>query len=191
MKYEKFPFKIEKQFRLKGWDYSQNGYYFVTICTKDRLQILGSVGTDHCVCSSLFGRSCNRIWLTIPKKFRNVILDDYVFMPDHIHGIIVINNYQAQINDKQERVDCRQERTQWSVPTQFGNIGLLSQAIRWFKTISTNEYINLIKQNKEERFLKRIWQPRFHDRIIRNEKEYFAIKQYIKDNLKNWGKENG
>jgi REP element-mobilizing transposase RayT len=206
VKFEKFPFKLEKQFRLNGFDYSSNGYYFVTICTKDRLQILGSVvGTDLCVrssennniCSSgtnkntnqntnqnnninlsEFGNSCNRIWLNIPQKFKNVILDDFIIMPDHIHGIILIkNNYQ--------------ERTQRSVPTttEFGNVGLLGQIIRWFKTMSTNEYINGVKKHNWPKFNKQIWQTRFHDRIIRSEKEYFFKKQYINNNPKNWEKD--
>ncbi len=197
MKFEKFPFKLEKQFRLKNWDYSSSGFYFVTICTKDRLQILGSVvGTDLCVRSSDnnnvrsfginqninvnlsdFGNSCNRIWLNIPKKFKNVILDDFIIMPDHIHGIILIkNNYQ--------------ERTQRSVPTttEFGNVGLLGQIIRWFKTMSTNEYINGVKKHNWPKFNKQIWQTRFHDRIIRSEKEYFFKKKYIKNNPENWQK---
>jgi REP element-mobilizing transposase RayT len=170
--YTKFPFKIEKQFRLPGYDYSQNGYYFVTICIHDRLELLGSVGTDHCVCSSPFGQSCNRLWMDIPNKFKNIILDDFIIMPDHIHGIIIIkNDYQ--------------EQTQWSVPTKFGQVGLVGQIIRWFKTISTNDYINGIKNDNWPKFNKQIWQPRFHDHVIRNEKEYFAIKQYIKDNPKN------
>jgi len=181
VKFEKFPFKLEKQFRLKNWDYSSSGFYFVTICTKDRLKILWNsksnpVGTDLCVRSpnrhlplSDFGNSCYRIWSDIPNKFKNVILDDFIIMPDHIHGIIFIkNDYQ--------------ERTQRSVPTKFGNIGLLGQIIRWFKTISTNEYINGVKKYNWPKFNKQIWQNRFHDRIIRSEKEFYAKKQYIKDN---------
>ena len=212
MKFEKFPFKLEKQFRLKNWDYSSSGFYFVTICTKNRLQILGSiVGTDPCVRSSEsninyssesninyssesninyslkpnqtnniilsdFGNSCHRLWSNIPQKFNNVILDDFVIMPDHIHGIIIINNYQ--------------ERTQGSVPTtEFGNVGLLGQIIRWFKTISTNEYINGIKKYNWSKFKKQIWQPRFYDHIIRNEKEFYIRKMYVKNNPKNWEKD--
>jgi REP element-mobilizing transposase RayT len=256
VKFEKFPFKLEKQFRLRNWDYSSSGFYFVTICTKDRLKILGSVvvGTDLCVrssennnvrslknnlnnetnsseninnnhsfnnniCSSEnnlicsfknnlnihqeiklniykninqnisrnihqnnninlsdFGKSCHRIWSNIPKKFKNVILDDFIIMPDHIHGIICIkNDYQ--------------ERTQRSVPTEFGNVGLLGQIIRWFKTISTNEYVNGVKKYNWPKFNKQIWQSRFNDRIIRSEKEFYIKKIYIKNNPKNWGKD--
>lgn len=210
MSFSKLPFKLEKQFRLKNWDYSSSGFYFVTICTKDRLNILWSpVGTDHRVRSSNnkniysntenvrssinkinllknnddpyfnlsdFGKSCHRIWSDIPKKFKNVILDDFVIMPDHLHGIIFIkHNYQ--------------ERTQGSVPTIFGNIGLLGEIIRWFKTMTTNEYIKNVKQNNWPKFNKQIWQSRFHDRIIRSEKEFYIKKQYIKNNPENWQKD--
>ncbi len=200
MSFSKLPFKLEKQFRLKNWDYSSSGFYFVTICTKDRSKILWNskfnfcVGTDHRVRSSIkdkiillnnkdpyfylsdFGKSCHRVWLNIPKKFENVILDDFIIMPDHIHGIIFIkHNYQ--------------ERTRWSVPTQFGNVGLLGEIIRWFKTMTTNEYIKNVKQNNWPKFNKQIWQSRFYDRIIRSEKEFYIKKQYIKNNPENWQKD--
>jgi REP element-mobilizing transposase RayT len=166
--FSELPFKLEKQFRLKNWDYSSSGFYFVTICTKDRSKILWNptfnfhVGTDHRVRSSIkdkivlsnnndtlfylsdFGKLCHRIWSKIPKKFKNVILDDFIVMPDHLHGIIFIkHNYY-------------QERTRWSVPTKFGNVGLLGEIIRWFKTMTTNEYIKNVKQNNWPKFNKQI-----------------------------------
>jgi len=180
----KYPFSIEKQYRLKKWNYSSGGYYFVTICCQDRKETLGrigKVGIDHCVYSSIFGRECQRIWKEIPSKFDSVYLDEFIFMPDHIHGIVVIKN-----NYERERKIINKEQTQWSVPTVFGEIGILGQIIRWFKSMTTNEYINNMKKYNLPRFNKRIWQPRFYDRIIRNEKEYLAIKQYIIDNPKKW-----
>lgn len=196
MKWQKFPFKIEKQFRLPGWDYSNNGYYFVTICTQNRnVLFVGTdplfpfVGTDPCVRSwnknykdlnklSLngIGKMVEKWWLKIPQKFSNTILDNFVIMPNHLHGIVIIK--------AQTRVSVPTENK-----TKFGHVGLLGEIIQWFKTMTTNEYISGMKENNWPKFNKRIWQPRFHDRIIRNEKEYFAIKQYIGDNPKNWLKD--
>ena len=231
MPWVKLPFKMEKQYRLPGWDYSNNGYYFVTICTENRENILRNVGTDLCVCASknktigdltAFGKIVLNWWLEIPKKFNDVCLNEYVMMPNHVHGVVVIknkklltkemdglaHNEKAQ-TDEQKNFGNRmmvvggEERTHGSVPTigtnrsdptqgfvnKFGQVGKLGEIIRWFKTMTTNEYIEHVKENNWPKFHKRIWQPRFHDRIIRNEKEYWAIKQYIKNNPKNWKKD--
>lgn len=206
IKFQKFPFKIEKQYRLKGWNYSDNGYYFMTVCCKDRENLLRSVGTDLCVCSykkknigdlTDFGKMCEEWWNKIENKFKNVKTDEYMVMPNHVHGILVIDNKNLYL--EQERMKLIEERTRGSVPTEendgsvptgmFGHVGLLGQMIRWFKTMTTNEYIKGVKKYNWSRFSKRIWQTRFHDRIIRNEKEYWAIKQYIKNNPKNWLKD--
>jgi len=179
MKFVKFPFKVEKQYRLPGYDYSGGGYYFVTICTQDRLNILRCVGTDPRVRSSYkkqpcgllseFGNLCQQWWLKIPDKFPGTELDKFCFMPNHFHGILII------------RYKCKAQ-TRGSAPT-VGNV------IQWFKTMTTNEYIKNVKTQSWPKFSKHVWQPRFHDRVIRNEKEYWAIKRYILDNPKNWDKD--
>ncbi|MFA6518033.1 MAG: hypothetical protein WCV93_00060 [Candidatus Shapirobacteria bacterium] len=227
MKFEKWPFKIEKQYRLRGWDYSEAGFYFVTICARDRLNLFRNVGTDPRVRScfkqkgtigqmNVAGEMVEKCWLKIPTKFNEIVLDKYVIMPNHVHGILVIKNSSnkgSELHDfdfgkknlvfdekerifnlEKERTFYLKEQTRGSVPTQeqntmFGHVGLLGQSIRWFKTMTTNEYIRNVKQNGWPKFSKRLWQPRYHDRIIRNEKEYWAIRQYIKNNLKNWGKD--
>lgn len=201
MKWVKLPFKIEKQYRLKNWDYSNSGWYFVTICTKDRNVFF--VGTDPCVRSwnrkyqklcefplNKIGEMVQKWWQKIPDKFNNVLLDEFIIMPDHIHGILVIKNKIAQTHGS---VPTKNQNNDGSVPTnnnKLGQVGLLGEIIQWFKTMSTNEYIKNVNENNWPKFNKRIWQSRFYDRIIRNEKEYWAIKQYIKNNPKNWQHEN-
>jgi len=188
MKFVKFPFKVEKQYRLPGYDYSGGGYYFVTICTQDRLNILRCVGTDPRVRSSYkkqpcgllseFGNLCQQWWLKIPDKFPGTELDKFCFMPNHFHGILIIR-YKCKA---QTRGSAPTNHTGWSAPT-VGNV------IQWFKTMTTNEYIKNVKTQSWLKFSKHVWQPRFHDRVIRNEKEYWAIKRYILDNPKNWDKD--
>ncbi|MFA6007499.1 MAG: hypothetical protein WC784_02535 [Candidatus Shapirobacteria bacterium] len=221
MKWQKFPFKIEKQYRLKNWDYSNNGYYFITICTQDRQNLFRNfksippvgtdpsncsfVGTDPCVCSSskninpstknsqtlgeinVIGQMIEKWWLKIPQKFPAIILDEFTVMPNHFHGLLIIKN---------NLINKFKEQTHGSVPTMdtidnniFGNVGLLGQSIQWFKTMTTSEYIKNIKNNNWPKFSKRLWQTRFHDEIILNEKHYWAAKQYIKNNVLNWNKD--
>ncbi len=217
MKYEKFPFKMEKQFRLKNWDYSSSGFYFVTICTHNKEKIFGNIIQNQFIKNKI-GLMIEKYWLKLPEKFPNIELDIYQIMPDHFHGIIFIkNNFvvgtdpcvrsysnknipssenknirsysNKNINSNQNinNLSINQAQTHGSVPTinqntKFGNVGLLGQVIRWFKTMTTNEYIKNIKQNNWPKFQNHLWQSRFHDRIIRSEKEYFTIKQYIKNN---------
>jgi len=212
MKYEVYPFKMEKQYRKRNWDYSKNGYYFVTICAEGHKNIFRNpttipVGTDPCICSSnssicssnsskvlgdinIVGKMVTKWWLKIPEKFEGVSLDEYIIMPNHFHGIIVIckTGNNVTINNS-----CGEEQIHGSVPTInhniFGNVGLLGQTIQWFKIMSTNEYIKNVKESNWARFQKRLWQTRFHDRIIRSEKGFWATRKYIQDNPENWGKD--
>lgn len=206
MNKQKQSFKNEKQYRLPGWNYSKAGYYFITICTQNRQCLL--VGTDpgvrswdskeniNCFELNTIGKMVRNWWVKIPKKFPNIILNQYVIMPDHLHGILIIKNGERELI-----IDNKTERTHGSVPTENADtngsvfteknkpVGLVGEAIRWFKTMSTNEYIRNIKTNNWPRFEKRIWQTRFYDRILRNEKEYWAIKKYIIDNPINWNRD--
>ncbi|MFQ5787427.1 MAG: transposase, partial [Thermodesulfobacteriota bacterium] len=76
--------------RLKEWDYSSSAYYFITICTKNRKPFLGRVVKENIELSEI-GELCNSYWSEIPKHFRNATLDEYI-MPNHIHGILIIDN---------------------------------------------------------------------------------------------------
>ena len=136
----KNSFRVESA-RLKDWDYSEVGWYYVTIVLKDHRRIFGTI-VDGSMKLNVKGEVVKAEWLALAERFTNITLYDYVIMPDHIHGIIVI--------EKQT------EKT-------------LSNMIGCFKSRTTN----LIKQGK-------IWQERFWDRIIRGEKEFYFIAEYIK-----------
>ncbi len=73
--------------RLKGWDYSSPGYYFITICTKDRECFFGEIIKEKMYLSEI-GEIAHRYWAEIPNHFNNVVLDEFVIMPNHVHGII-------------------------------------------------------------------------------------------------------
>ena len=153
--------------RLQGYDYGSNGFYFVTICTKNMECYFGSIVETH-NCPSLqptiIGQTAIDYWIEIPKHYPFVELDEFVVMPNHVHGILFFNRY---------------ENADWN-PNKFGaqsqNLGAV---IRAFKS-TTKRYAN---QNNIEFE----WQTRYHDRIIRNEKELNAIRQYIMDNPIKWG----
>jgi REP element-mobilizing transposase RayT len=137
-----------KPTRLKQFDYSQNGYYFITICTHKKQKILCDiVGDDAHIVPSQCGIIVEKYISNIPG------IDKYIIMPNHIH--LIIQNYNG---------------TMWaSSPTQS-----ISQKIKSFKTLVTKE----IGHN--------IFQRSFHDHIIRGEKDYLKIWNYIDTNPQKW-----
>ena len=146
-----------KRIRLEGYDYSQNGAYFITICTRNRECLLGCVGAD-----SISARMIDTIFNQTIEQYACVDCPKYMIMPNHFHAIIVIN-----------RADME------SAPT-------ISGIIQSFKRYSTIEYIKLVKQNVLAPFNKQIWQRSFYDHVIRNEQEYEKIRKYIDTNPLKW-----
>ena len=77
--------------RLRNWDYSANGYYYITICTKDRIYYFGDIINDEMILSKI-GNMASQYWQEIPNHFPFVRLDEFIIMPNHVHGIVVIDN---------------------------------------------------------------------------------------------------
>ncbi len=155
--------------RLKDWDYSADGAYFITICTKDRKHDFGKIKKERMFLSPI-GKIAENFWKEIENIHKHVILDEFVVMPNHIHGIIFIQN---------ESVETRHWRV--STQTQFGKLPpkSISSIINHFKG-GTKKWAN---KNEYENFM---WQKNFYDHIVRNEEELNRIRQYIIDNPMNW-----
>ena len=170
-------YKLQKQYRYKGYDYSQDGFYFVTICVKNREMFFGNVtginrGTyieNAYVELSQIGKIALDYWLEIPNHFPFVILDEFIIMPNHIHGIIQIDRDRV---GTQNLAFLRYEN---KLGPQSRN---LSSIIRGFK-IGVTKYAN--KNNIDF-----AWQSRFHDRIIRDDDELNQIRYYIIKNPEDW-----
>jgi putative transposase len=160
--------------RWAGWDYGSNGAYFITICTKDRVKYFGEVevldsefNTETQSIVSLrateIGEVAYHNWEGIQLFHPYVELDQFIVMPNHVHGILFID---------------KPDKTSWE-ENKFGpqrnNLGSI---LRGYKSsIKTYATINAIE------FL---WQSRYYDRVIRNEKEYLNIKEYIRNNPDQW-----
>lgn len=152
-----------KRNRMCGFDYSGSGYYFVTICTQNQELFFGDVKNGKMILNNC-GIIANKCWRDLPNHYWNCKLDEFVIMPNHVHGIIVINN------------DIRRERFE-TVPYN------LSEMIRGFKTFSSRRINESQLQNIIFRFK---WQKSFYDHIIRNQKSLNNIRKYIKNNPINW-----
>ena len=165
-----------KSARLKGWDYSTDGHYFVTICTKDKKHYFGKVMDGEMRLSKL-GIVAKECWLKIPGHFLHVELDEFVVMPNHIHGILILKNGRdgaCPVSTKKSLIKNPSNHNFLPKPES------LSVIVGSFKSAVSKH----IKQfHPQSHFA---WQSRFYDHIIHNEKSWYFMQEYIRDNPKNW-----
>ncbi|NOY89406.1 MAG: transposase [FCB group bacterium] len=175
-----------RSIRLKNYDYASQGYYFVTMCVKNRELLFESV---------LVKEMIEKWWLRIPERFLGVLVDEYVIMPNHFHGIIVImpkndvgvsqRGYpKSQSQRGCPNIDDGRGRPRWVAPTYIAPT--LGNIVGWFKTITTNEYIRGVKETGWKEFSGKLWQRNYYEHIIRNEKELQKIREYIVNNPLKW-----
>jgi putative transposase len=180
--------------RLNGHDYSTAGAYFITICTKNRYRFFGRIesGVLNPTKVSIIAEE---IWKQIPSQFPFVELDQFVVMPDHIHGIIIINETQKPVmplpSGGTRLIACPQpqgvQKAQESPNHKTGGFAgdfnpmfhqNLARIIRWYKGRCSFE---IRKSNPSFE-----WQGNYYEHIIRDTEAYHRICDYIRDNPKNW-----
>ena len=178
-----------RSIRLKGYDYSQEGLYFITICVQDKKCLFGEIFGVDVVWVKNFqppqemilndaGKIADECWLGIPEHFPNVVLHDHIIMPNHVHGIIEliktgpIQNFEPRKNEFQK-----------IIPHSIGSIvrGFKTGVTKWLRE---NNVGIVGVQNFEPQ--QPIWQRNYYEHIIRDEKSYFRISEYIINNPKNW-----
>jgi len=177
---EKFKGKYRiKSARLQNWDYSWNGLYFITICTQNREFYFGDVVKGEMILSAI-GEIVKKYWYEIPKNFPFVELDEFVVMPNHIHGIIIINKKDDN-ESHPDRDAINRVCTDVGGITGIKNPMLsdnLSRIIRWYK--------GRVSFESRKIHLDFTWQSRFHDHIIRNDESLQRIRDYISNNPIRW-----
>jgi putative transposase len=165
--------------RLKNWDYSQDGYYYVTICTKNRKKFFGEVKNKKMVLSPI-GKIVAEEWKKTAKIRKNVKLDFWVVMPNHLHGIVIVDNRKVETHDSRVETHCNASlRYQNRFGPQSNN---LSSIIRGFKGATTKRIHNA-------GFHDFAWQPRFWDHIVDTDEAHGNIQDYILANPANWEKD--
>lgn len=169
--------------RFKGYDYSLPGAYFVTTISKRRVCLFGEVRKGNIVLSDI-GRVVEKCWHNISKNFPYVRLDEFVLMPNHLHGILFLFEAKGKgeafsaINTDLDDINFENASPLRPHGTQSRSLG---SVIQNFKSVSTR-MVN-------RRYFKagnKIWQRNYFERIIRNDRELYAIRQYIRDNPLNW-----
>ena len=165
-------------FRLKNWDYSSIGIYFVTICSHNKEHYFGKIDNGAMQFSAI-GQIVKNDWLEIQEQFPFVQLDAFVVMPNHIHGKLIleksINIIRSVNTNKTEANDNLGGIAGKKNPMFHYNI---SRIIRWYKGKCTFEIRKIDQMFK--------WQSLFHDHIIRDEYSLKNIRQYIQENPSNW-----
>jgi putative transposase len=168
----KNTFRIEST-RLKEYDYSQPGGYFVTICSHNHECLFGDVQEEEMILSPI-GKIARRCWEEIPHHFNNIALDAFVIMPNHMHGIIFINDKDDDTKNTKRR------DVQLNVSTGISpKRGTLSVVIRTYKAAVTT----MCRRNGYENFK---WQSRFYEHIIRDERDLQNTRDYIINNPIKW-----
>jgi REP element-mobilizing transposase RayT len=175
-----------RSIRLKEYDYSRAGYYYITICTHNREHLFGNIehGTMR---HNDSGTIALNEWTRTPEMRPNISLDAFVIMPNHLHGIIIINGV---IGDDSRNGDSflrtgTMHRAPMENPVyeQFGKptSNTIPTIIRGFKAAVTKQ-VNIIRKTPGVP----VWQRNYYEHIIKDEKSYYAITEYIKKNPFRW-----
>jgi len=176
--------------RLKGYDYSRAGLYFITICIQNRLHLLGHIENREMILNDA-GRMVKNEWVKLPERFQNIVLHEYIVMPNHFHAILEIvgatlvvaqNNMVAQNETNDYFMGQPQGQPQGFAPTGK----TVGDMVGAFESITTVEYIRGVKNNNWQKFDKKLWQRNYWEHIIRNEQSYLKISEYIVNNPANW-----
>jgi REP element-mobilizing transposase RayT len=183
MKYD--PLKHHRRsIRLKGYDYTQPGAYFVTVCTHERADLFGEVVDGEMRLNDM-GRVVAEEWFKTAALRPTVHLrsDEFVVMPNHVHGIIVIHDPGVGAGVGAERRSAPTTGTSDlpNGPRRNVAAGSVGAIVRGFKSAVTYR-INALRNHRGAP----LWQRNYYEHIIRNERELHAIRQYIRNNPLKW-----
>lgn len=152
-----------RSIRLQNYDYSQSGAYFVTLCTQGQLCRFGHIVRDDVLGAGMelnpVGRGFPNAWKKLPRHYPGIELDEWTFMPNHLHGIVVLP------------ADSR-----WS----------LGEVVGGFKSLTTTAYCQRVHSHGWPAFEKRFWQRNYWEHVIRSERDLTNVRNYIINNPANW-----
>jgi REP element-mobilizing transposase RayT len=161
-----------KSIRLSDWDYSSEGIYFITICCFEKKMFFGEIVDKKMILNEL-GKLASLFWREIHEHFSHVYLDEYVIMPNHIHGILILD-YSAVGPGH-------------GMALQGNGINKFSKPVKNSVSVIVNQYKSTLKRwcnkNGYDSFQ---WQSRFYDKIIWNENSMDEVRYYIRMNPRNW-----
>ena len=189
-----------RSIRLKGYDYAREGLYFITICCFENKHLFGKI-VDGVVMLNEAGRVAERCWKEIPEHFRDVVLHEFVIMPNHVHGILEIvgakneedgNGAGAKMkNNGNNENNADREGAKNFSPVRGDIIGnrnspLPQSPSRTIGSVVRGFKIGVTKWMRQHTDVVNVWHRNYYDIIIRNEQSYDNISKYIVNNPINW-----
>ncbi len=174
-----------RSIRLQGYDYAGAGAYFVTICAHDHTCLFGEI-VDGVMVLNDAGNIVTDEWITTPAMRKNIVLDLFVVMPNHLHGIIAIyDDCRGTMHRAQIQPDTKQEGTMHRAPTkeQFGKptSNSIPTIIRGFKSVVTKR----INGNRSTPGMP-VWQRNYYEHVIRDDDDLSRIREYVINNPASW-----
>ena len=169
-----------KSIRLQGYDYSQAGAYFITVCTHNRVPLFGEI-VDGVMVLNTAGQIVEKCWYAIPEHFPQVTLDEFVVMPNHVHGIITVgaNNHLPQHYLPLPSDETPIQSNEPPRPLQHGTSRTIGSMVRGFK-------IGVTRWFRANTDIHAVWQRNYYEHIIRSEDAYLKIAEYIQTNPQRW-----
>lgn len=175
-----------RSLRLPGYDYTRAGAYFVTICTQDRAWLFGKTIPGGIRWNDA-GRMIQSVWDAIPSYYPGVEIDEFVVMPNHVHGIVVL---VGEGRDGRDPRDGEGQPRGAAPPHHDRDIRhdspaspfSLSDVMHRFKSLTTRRYADGVKQYGWRPFRRRLWQRNYYERIVRDATAMRNIRRYIRNN---------
>lgn len=165
--------------RLKNYDYSQEGLYFITICCQNKEHLFGEIENGQMILNDI-GKIVKQCWEETPNIRPNVALHSFVIMPNHFHAIVEITHRRGELHSPNDNLSPNDKNNLNDMQKGVFNTPLRSPSqtlgaiVRGFKSVVS----------KNAGFS--VWQRNYHEHIIRNEQSYFKIAEYIENNPLKW-----
>jgi putative transposase len=171
-----------RSLRLRSFDYSAPGAYFVTLVTQDRVALFGEV-VEREMRMNAAGEMVRATWHALPERFRGIEVGESVVMPNHFHGIVVLlGNVGAGLVPARTPKDSNPRAATRAAPTK-PTLGIVIGA---FKSLAARSYMRGVEEEGWPAFQQRLWQRNYYEHILRDEADWDRIHRYIQTNPMNW-----
>lgn len=174
-----------RSIRLRGYDYSSGGAYFVTVCVQGWKCLFGEI-VDGAMALSDAGRMVKEVWDELPEHYSGVVIDTHVVMPNHFHGIIILVGAAPRGRPDHAPVEAAPRGRPSGHPQGGAPTMSLYDVVHRFKSLTTARYRCGVNHHNWPPFPGRLWQRNYYERVIRDDEELAGIREYIRCNPIRW-----
>jgi len=182
-----------RSIRLKDYDYSSPGAYFVTICAQNREFMFGEISFGEMILNDA-GKMIETTWNELPQNYPGVAIDEFIIMPNHFHGIILLTGKNVDIASERGNhggiAPTNSAETVRAMPlcspNNIEHSLSLPDVVHRFKSLTTARYRQGVVEYSWRTFPGRLWQRNYYEHILRDEDELNQIREYIRTNPQNW-----